>query len=226
MTRFQPPPDVPGPYSEGAFGPEAPPEFSGPPPMSAAALTGFICSLIFCLPVLGPLLGLIFGIVGIGTTAGGRRRGRGLAIAAILISLLVGAGQGAGGYVGGTFVVRLVRFPSRVETVFRASATLVPEASAEVYKNRSSQVFRDKVTQEQFQAWVSGVITRHGQLQSAEGSQQPVESTTDGRMVARRTGQFVNGSASIEIFVSLNTQTWRWEFDDIRIDGQSPVPEK
>jgi hypothetical protein len=193
--------------------------------MSAAALTGFICSLIFCLPVFGPLLGLIFGVVGVATTAGGRRRGRGLAIAAILISLLVGVGQGAVGYVGGAIVVKLFRFPSRVETVFRASATHAPEAAAEVYKNRSSQAFRDKVTQEQFQSWVAGVITRHGQLQSATSSQQPVETTPDGRMVARRTGHFVNGSAAIEIFMSFNRLMRRWEFDDIRVDGQSPIPE-
>ena len=60
------------------------------PPFSRLALSGFVCSLLGWTGM-GAILGVIFGIAGILATAGGRLRGRGLAIAALPISLVTGA---------------------------------------------------------------------------------------------------------------------------------------
>ena len=60
------------------------------PPFSVAAITSLVFSLLFCIPGLA-ILGLLCGIFGIFATSGGARRGRGLAISGVLISLLVAA---------------------------------------------------------------------------------------------------------------------------------------
>lgn len=62
-----------------------------PAPMSAAAVSSLVLSLILCIPGLS-VLGLIFGIVGVAATGGGVRRGRGLAVTGIIFSLLVSTG--------------------------------------------------------------------------------------------------------------------------------------
>ena len=77
MTQFGPPP-VPPP---GMAMPDA---RSDPPPWSAAAIGAFVLSLLGFIGITA-VLGLIFSIVGIVATRRGRRRGMGLAIAAIPI---------------------------------------------------------------------------------------------------------------------------------------------
>ena len=58
-----------------------------PDKTSWAALTGFVCSLILCVPLLPSLAGIVFGIFGLKQTAGRRRGGRGFAIAAVIIGV-------------------------------------------------------------------------------------------------------------------------------------------
>lgn len=60
------------------------------PPFSVAAITSLVFSLLFCIPGMA-VLGLLLGVIGIFTTGGGARRGRGLAIAGMLLSFMVGA---------------------------------------------------------------------------------------------------------------------------------------
>ena len=226
MTHFQPPTDAGGAFSPDPSQSTAPPEHYGPPPMSKAAITGFVSSLVFCVPGLSPLLGLIFGIVGIAATSGGRRRGRGLAIAAIPIALVVGAGQGYLGYYAGVVMHRMAVFPARVVPVFKASAVKVPEAAAEAYRH-SSAGFRQSVSEEQFQAWVAEVIAEHGQLQKCKASARPFEGDPKkgGAVIAHLAGDFVNSSAVIDVVMVMNKEKGDWEFDDIRVDGDSPLPE-
>lgn len=56
--------------------------------MSVWSVAALVCSLIFCCPIV-TLVGLILGIIGLFDTRGARRRGRGLAIAAIILGLVV-----------------------------------------------------------------------------------------------------------------------------------------
>lgn len=76
--------------------PSAPPyPYPAPHPTSGWAVAGFVLALVSCAP-----LGLIFGIVALVTTRDGSQRGRGLAIAAIVISALWAVAGGVGGGVG------------------------------------------------------------------------------------------------------------------------------
>ena len=63
-------------------------------PMSGMAVTAFVLTLLFCIPVL-PLVGLLLGLAALGRTAtpGGTMRGRPLAVTAIIVGVLVTAGQ-------------------------------------------------------------------------------------------------------------------------------------
>lgn len=62
-------------------------------PMSGMAVTGFVLTLVFCIPVL-PLVGLLLGLGALGrTSADGPMRGRPLAITAVILGVIMTAGQ-------------------------------------------------------------------------------------------------------------------------------------
>ncbi len=70
-----------------------------PPRMSKSAMTGFVVSLLGCIPVVTSVVGLVFGIIGFRNTASPMVRGRGFAIAAIVLSLVGLAGWSAIGFI-------------------------------------------------------------------------------------------------------------------------------
>ena len=62
-------------------------------PMSGMAVTAFVLTLLFCIPVL-PLVGLLLGLAALGrTSTDGPLRGRPLAITAMILGVLFTAGQ-------------------------------------------------------------------------------------------------------------------------------------
>lgn len=61
------------------------------PPTSAAAVASLVMGLIFCVPGIS-FLAMIFGGIGIARTSGGIRRGRGMAVAGIILGVLVSTG--------------------------------------------------------------------------------------------------------------------------------------
>jgi len=80
----------PGLYAEESF--------SEAPRTSGLAIAALVCALIFCIPLV-PLLGVILGLVAVvGMIGKDHLRGRGLAIAAVVIGLAVSGMQAAGGW--------------------------------------------------------------------------------------------------------------------------------
>jgi hypothetical protein len=82
-------------YPPPNFPPGMPPGFGGQgysmpsaSRMSGAAITSFVCGLILCVPFLTGLVAAITGIVGISATGNPAVRGRGLAIAGLILGLL------------------------------------------------------------------------------------------------------------------------------------------
>lgn len=66
---------------------------------SGLAITSLVCSLIFCIPLLTPILGILFGIAGVlSIQRNPMRKGMGLAVAGLIIGLIVGLGQVGIGY--------------------------------------------------------------------------------------------------------------------------------
>ncbi|MEP7114681.1 MAG: DUF4190 domain-containing protein [Ilumatobacteraceae bacterium] len=103
MSMPPPPPSDPFPHPPGSSFPPQPPGYqpypaSAPMPdkrtKSGMAIAGFVCSLVGVIPcfwaiqIMG-LLGTIFGFIGLKQTKDGRRGGRGLAIAGVVIGIIL-----------------------------------------------------------------------------------------------------------------------------------------
>src|SRR5438045_3497267 len=88
MTQYSPLPGAPVP--PGQFPPAAGGGYqaSQPSRTSGMAIASLISSLILCIPALSGLLAIIFGIFGIKQTRNPNVRGRGLAVAGIIIGVL------------------------------------------------------------------------------------------------------------------------------------------
>jgi predicted Zn finger-like uncharacterized protein/prepilin-type processing-associated H-X9-DG protein len=83
----QPPPGYAPQYPPPGYGyPPYPPPSA---PTSGWALAALIFGILgFCLPILGSLLGIIFGIVGISKTRDNRAGGRGIAVAGLVLGIV------------------------------------------------------------------------------------------------------------------------------------------
>jgi hypothetical protein len=68
------------------------------PKTSAAAVASLIFGIVFCIPVVSQLAAIILGFVGISKTSNPMVKGRGLAIAGLILGLLGLAGYTAGGF--------------------------------------------------------------------------------------------------------------------------------
>lgn len=228
MTQFQPPPTVPdgspsaGPPPGGQeympSGTQASPSGGPPPPWSAAAIAGFVLSLLGCAGITA-LAGLILGVVGILKTRGGQRRGRGLAVAAIPISLVTG---GLSVLLGMSVIViaRGKVVVDQLPTVLTADSTATAEAVSAL-RAITSQDFNADVTAEALQDWLKEVGARHGRLVEVP-TLSPVQPTApaSGAKAMNFDGKFVSGPASITL--TFKREGWNVKIDDLAVDGVSP----
>ena len=99
-----------------------------PKSWSALAISGFVLSLVGCLGITAAL-GLVFGIAGILATRGRRKRGFGLAVAAIPISMLTGALSVVGLYYFTAMIAVLVQRTDAVVAVVGST----PDETAEAF---------------------------------------------------------------------------------------------
>lgn len=215
MSQFSPPAGPP----PGAM-PEGPSAaMPRPQSWSALAITGFVLSLLGCLGITA-VLGLIFGVAGIIATRGRKKRGFGLAVAAIPISLVFGALAVSGVYFAKTMYVV---YMDRVEAVV-AVVDSTPDDSAEAFarlREGCSEEFSKKIDDETLTLWLATIREKHGALVSAD--QQPIPVQGGGGL--RIDAKFVNGPAPIVYkFSSLSGLKLLIEY--IAIDGlavgQSP----
>lgn len=200
MSQFddQPPP----PYPQDAFEGEMMP--TGPAPMSGMAVAGFVSSVIVCCPVLSPLLGLIFSLVGLSQTKGGVRRGRGLAIAGLIISIVSVPLQG--------FAIPMIAGLSKswiriiaASTAFQSGDT---DAGISAWYGLGSDDLKSTMTEDEFADWVNAEFKKRGGLQSLmlitnqQGSRSP-----DGKRIPLQwQAQFP--SETIDIYTHMRMGSW------------------
>jgi hypothetical protein len=79
---------------------------------SAAAVTSLICGLLLCIPVLTGAIAVLTGIVGLIATGKPTVKGRGMAVAGLILGIISLAGWGAAG-IGGYAVYRAAA-PTRI----------------------------------------------------------------------------------------------------------------
>ncbi len=197
-----PPPAQPAAPQQDAFDAEMTP--TGPAPMSAMAITGFVSSLIVCCPVLSPLLGLIFSLVGLSQTKGGVRRGRGLAIAGLIISIVAIPLQG--------LAILMITGPAGswirigiASTSFQAGDT---DAGISVWYDMASYDLNSAMTEDEFAAWINAEFKKHGGLKSLQlNPNQQGSPSADGNSVELQwRAQFP--SETVDIYTYFSVGSW------------------
>lgn len=189
-----------------------------PPSWSVTSIAGFVLSFLGC-TLIGGLLGILLGIVGILDCRGGRRRGMGLAIAAIPISMLSGGFgimMGASMYM---FYNMMEAVPAKVQDVFRQGD--IGERVRE-FRALSTGGFQSAVNEDQLASWFKTVEEKQGQLQDCQiNPTQPVSPGPVGATVLNFNCNFVNGKAPVSI--TLLIEGWNaFKIDDIEVDALSP----
>jgi hypothetical protein len=215
MTQFSPPGQYPG---------QTP--YAGLAPWSGTAIAGFVCSLLGCTGI-GAVLGIILGIVGILDTRGGRRRGMGLAIAAIPISLIIAGVTVAGFLFVGKMGLEFLEFPARVQLAFQTGGTS-HKTVAENLKNLASDDFKQAVSDEKLADWLRIISEKHGTLTEIEALQpggKPPQQKGQTEIALDAKGKFVNGTVPVIITLSLQNPL-KPKLNDIEIDGSSPRSHK
>ncbi len=207
----QPPNLSPG---QDAFDAEMMP--TGPAPMSGMAVAGFVSSVTICCPVLSPLLGLIFSIVGLAQTKGGARRGRGLAIAGLVISLLIMPLQGWGvptlvGIVKGYLGIAMSA------AAFQGGDT---NGGISAWYAMGSPELKAAVTEEEFAKWIKEEFTKLGGLQGLQIDQAQTGERSADNNYDRLAWQAKFPDGTEVIFIEFSTSAWgRMYLEDVIIDG-------
>ncbi len=214
----QPPPT--GPYEQPPALPHGAATAVGPAPYSAAAIAALVLSLLGCLGFTA-VLGLIFGVVGIVKTRGGVRRGAGLAIAAIPISIVTGLMSVAAlmlfGALGNAMLVAMT-LPDMYDVDGNVSAE-----SLATFRGACTESFNAEVTADQLTAWFQSARAEHGALIELIPGGQPNSIPGTDRLVYPIRGKFVSGIQDIEITLRILPPI-SIKIDDITIAASSPRP--
>lgn len=180
------------------------------------AIAGFVLSLIGCVGVTA-VLGFCLSIGGLIATRNRHLRGRGLAIAALPISLITGALSVVLVLVGWFFTRNIGVVFVQLPILLGPDPSAVNEALT-VFREVCSGGFNEAVSEEAMRVWLKDIREAHGTLAEI----QPASTGGPGGGI-RLTweGRFVNGPAPIELTLVVEKQ-WQIRLDDIAIDGLSP----
>ena len=213
----------------------------GRPPRSTAALVALLLALVLIFPwvwivglkvagldgvppatligALGGLAAVALGVVGILRTAGRKRRGMGMAIAAIPLGLLAAVSQFG---IGTAFhhMATSQQHATKALELFKTPGDQLDDAAKSWYDEVASARFRVSVSQEELRTWLQGVLDQYGQLQSwkRDGNPKPGREA----LLMRFQGQFVNRGAVIDVYVGLENDG-SLGVDNIRVGGSSPL---
>ncbi|MCH7813656.1 MAG: hypothetical protein IID40_06505 [Planctomycetes bacterium] len=192
-------------------------------PLSGVSVAGFVCSVLVCIPILAQLLGLILGIVGLSQTSGGRRRGRGWAIAAVIISPLVALGLCAVGCVGFVFFKAVVTLPQNVQLVLAASDDDLAAAARALHDNHFSERLKLQVDDQALVAFARRVEAAYGHLTGIRRADEVLKQTADGQShLIHVIGQFDDEEIDIKITTGFKGLTA--QIDDIVVGDFALMP--
>ncbi len=220
-----PPPPPPNPPDQHAQDGDNFAQFAGgPPPWSGSAITAFISSLLICIPVVPSLVGLVAGVMGISSTSGGRKRGRGLAIAAIPISLLAGAGWVFAIMFMVTSARGLMDMKGTLEQVFKAR-NLSDADLQEWIESRMAAGAADSTSPARLREWVGKVIADKGSLAEVLQKKMRTEQTpgSTGPVIILPC-RFVNGTADVRMVTAVSLKGGvKFLIEDIKVGEHSLV---
>lgn len=217
MSQLTPPADVYLAESTAPYPPQ-------PAPMSGAALVGFISSLVFPIPLVTQILGLILGIVGISVTSGGRARGRGLAVAAVVIAPLVAIGWMLIAVLVVILAVAAFGIAGDIKPLLEADQPNLPAVVSRVYEGSFSKRLKLRVSEQDVLDYLERVHEAYGNLEELEAAAQPWQTAGGGSSDLLLTGKFTKGSANIQLrlgFTGLSP-----EIDNITVGELTLAPEQ
>lgn len=164
---------------------------------SPAAIIGFVLSLIGC-TVVGAVLGLVFGVFGIVGCRGGRRKGMGLAIAAIPISVVTGVLGVVVGIAIWSLSGLLQSANQDLPIILGAEGSSLETSTARL-KGYLSESARAAVSDTAILSdWLGAVRSEHGTMVSIRlSAQSGFRPDNAGNFLIYFDGQFINGQATI-----------------------------
>lgn len=196
-----------------SYYPAAPSEFddsTAPAPrISGLAIAALVCAGLFCIPGLS-LIGVILGLVAIVTMIGrSHLRGRGIAIAAIVLGLAVSIGWGIGGY-------KLYGITREMITMVRD----VPQETLRAGFSGDMPAFRQRlwgpaseVSDADAAAFFAEATSRYGEFVkiSPDEQQQIQPKPGDVRLEFRYNAEFTNTTVTAMIeFMIVDEKTQEW----------------
>ncbi len=189
--------------------------------MSGMAIAGFVSSLIFCCPVLSPLLGLIFSLVGLSHTKGGVRRGRGLAIAGLIIAIIMVPIHGWGVPSLGRFVVSAMRLPM-IAAALQAGDL---EGGSRILYAMASPDLKAATTEDELTAWLSAEFSKRGGLQNfMPDATRQAQPSPDGKLIRYRwKAEFPN--ETLVVFTDFHVDLWGHMYLENVVIGDSELIE-
>ena len=213
MTQFTPPPSTAG--NHPSLGADTASIYE-PKRWSAAAIAGFVLSLLGCVGITA-ILGFVFGIIGIVNTKNGQRRGLGFAIAAIPISLLTAV---LSVLLGLGIIMALSLGPLFGELADALESSEAVNAAAAV-RSICSDSFKEDVDEEALKAWFAQIRDTHGNFVELQATSAPPAKTAKGNLRFSQTVKFVNGSVSFTVEL-VRDGLVGFKIDDFAVDGVSP----
>jgi hypothetical protein len=109
---------------------------------SGAAITSLVCGLLMCIPFVTGLIAVITGIIGIGTTGNPAVRGRGIAIAGLILGIL---SLGFWGIGGGAAAVMFQRSKPQRDFARQYVTDLIAGDTDKCVQNSSSNITADQI---------------------------------------------------------------------------------
>lgn len=215
MTGYPSPPPPPGqPYGQ------YPAAMHYEKQWSALAIAAFILALLGFMGCTA-VLAIALGIAGIVATTGGKRRGMGLAIAAIPIAIVTGSISVIFGVLAIRMFKEVAELPERIQPILAAQQPGSP-GSVEALRALASASLDKSLSDEQIEAWAARVREKHGTLVRLDavsaGNQR--RGAADGEMSVDLNGQFVNGPATVRV-VFRPEEMLEMKIDDLLVGGIS-----
>lgn len=182
----------------------------GPRPLSGAAVAALVSALVFPCVGVHVVVSLVCSLVGIAATSGGKARGRGLAIVAIPIALVLGALEAGGLYWFGRMTLAVMDQSLAAGRLLESPSEDLDARAEAFYDARMTDDFKATVTKDQFKDWAKQVVEKHGRATTVDPSglqnSAPAMGSTKPRFTMNLRAKFVNGEETIatDLFVAGN----------------------